>query len=140
MTRRPPASNRSLINLAIRRATAKDARAISALIRENADAVLSADYSPEQLATWKRYNAPGRIRQGMTERTIFCAFGAGGLCGTIALQGSELVGFYVRPQLRGKGIGRRLLTHLETFAAAQGITALFLTSSPSAVGFYLQNG
>jgi gluconokinase len=121
-------------------ATEKDARAISALIRKNADAVLSADYSPEQLAAWKRHNSPARIRQGMAERTTFCAFRAGRLCGTIALQGSELVGFYVSAHLRGKGIGRLLLAHLEAYAATQGITALRLTSSPSATCFYLQNG
>jgi hypothetical protein len=36
--------------LTILHAIQKDALAISALIRKNADAVLSADYSPEQLA------------------------------------------------------------------------------------------
>src|SRR6185503_12139367 len=110
-------------------ATKKDARAISTLIRKNADAVLSADYSPEQLVAWKRYNTPAHIRHGMAERTTFCAFRAGRLCGTIALQGSELVGFYVNPRFRGKGIGRLLLAHLEAVAVKQGITALHLHSS-----------
>ena len=121
-------------------ATEKDARAISALIRKNADVVLSACYSPEQLAAWKRYNTPARIRQGMSGRATFCAFHAGRLCGTIGLKGSELVGLYLSPHWRGRGIGRLLLAHLEAFAATRGITTLHLTSTPSATRFYSQSG
>jgi GNAT superfamily N-acetyltransferase len=121
-------------------ATENDARAISVLIRKNADAVLSTEYSPKQLAAWKRYNTPARIRRGMSERTTFCARLGRRLCGTIALRGTELVGFYVSPHARSKGIGRLLLAHLETFAAMQGITALHLTSTQAATRFYQRNG
>lgn len=121
-------------------ATGRDAAAISALVRRNADAVLSSDYSPEQLAAWKRYNTPARIRERLAERTTFCAFQSGRLCGTIGLKGAEMVGFYVSPRWRGRGIGRMLLAHLEAFAAQQGIRTLHLTSSPSAVSFYRQSG
>src|SRR5262245_33206257 len=88
--------------VAIRSATEKDARTISALIRTNADVVLSAHYSRDQLAAWKRYNTPARVRQRMAERTTFCAFLAGRLRGTIAVQRTELVGLYVSPGSRGK--------------------------------------
>jgi GNAT superfamily N-acetyltransferase len=113
---------------------------MSALIQRNADVVLSAHYSRDQLAAWKRYNTPGRVRQRMAERKTFCAFLAGRLCATGAVQGTELVGLYVSPSSRGKGIGRLLLAHLERFAATQGIAVLHLTSTPSALDFYLQNG
>jgi len=56
------------------------------------------------------------------------------------LQGTELAGLYVSPNSRSQGIGRSLLAHLERFAATQGIFVLHLTSTDSAVGFYLQNG
>src|SRR5262245_19737522 len=106
--------------VAIRPATERDARALSALIRRNAEVVLSAHYSRDQLAAWKRYNTPARVRQRLAERTTFCAFRGRRLCATVALQGTELVGLYVSPSTRGKGIGRALLVHLETFAAARG--------------------
>lgn len=124
--------------IGIVRATDRDAAAISALVRWNADAVLSADYSPEQLAAWKLYNTPARIRERLAERTTFCAFHSERLCGTIGLKGAEMVGFYV--SWRGRGVGRMLLAHLEAFAAQQGIRTLHLTSSPSAVSFYRQGG
>lgn len=127
-------------NITIRTATERDARAISALIRRNADAVLAEEYSSAQLAAWKRYNTPALFRERMKSRTTFGAYRAGRLCGTIALEGTELVGFYVSPSWRGQGIGKLLLTHLEAFAILQGNKSLSLTSSPSATTFYLQHG
>ena len=127
-------------NLTLRTATERDARAISALIRRIADAVLAKEYSPAQLAAWKRYNTPVRLRERMKSRTTFCAFRAGRLCGTIALEGMELVGFYVNPLRRGQGIGKLLLARLEAYAISQGIRSLSLTSSPSATTFYSQHG
>ncbi|MEK6257127.1 MAG: GNAT family N-acetyltransferase [Planctomycetota bacterium] len=56
------------------------------------------------------------------------------------MEGTELVGLYVSPSVRGQGIGRSLLAHLESFAAKQGIVRLHLTSTPSALDFYLRNG
>jgi len=127
-------------NIIIRAATERDARAISALIRRNADAVLAEEYSSAQLATWKRYNTPARLRERMKSRTTYGAYRAGRLCGTIALEGTELVGFYVSPSCRGQGIGKLLLAQLEEFAISKGIKSLSLTSSPSATTFYLRHG
>jgi GNAT superfamily N-acetyltransferase len=127
-------------NITIRIATERDARAISALIRRNADAVLAKEYSSAQLAAWKRYNTPVRFRERMKSRTTFGAYRAGRLCGTIALEGTELVAFYISPSWRGQGIGKLLLAHLESFAISNGIKSLSLTSSPSATTFYLQHG
>jgi putative acetyltransferase len=127
-------------SITIRAATERDAGAISALIRRNADAVLAKEYSPAQLAAWKRYNTPARLRDRMKSRTTFGAYRAGQLCGTIGLEGTELVGFYVRPSCRGQGIGKLLLAWLEAFALSKGIRSLRLTSSPSATTFYSQHG
>ena len=126
--------------VSIRRAIQTDAVTISVLIRRNADAVLSADYTLEQLNAWKQYNTPAHIRQRLRERETFCAVDSRQICGTIALQENELVGLYVSPRWRARGIGRILLEHLEMFAAKQGMTKLHLTSTPSAVEFYRHYG
>jgi GNAT superfamily N-acetyltransferase len=126
--------------LVIRPAAERDARALSALIRKNADALLARRYSARRLAAWKRYNTPARIRRRIAERAMFCAFRGRRLCATAALAGTEVQGLYVNPRYCGQGIGRRLLAHLEDFAACQGIAALHLTSTPDAVAFYAGNG
>ncbi|MEK6257126.1 MAG: hypothetical protein AABP62_00785 [Planctomycetota bacterium] len=61
------------VPISIRRATEKDARRISRLIRRNAEMVLAVHYSRDQLMTWKRYNTPARIRQRLPQRTTFFA-------------------------------------------------------------------
>ncbi|PAW90258.1 MAG: hypothetical protein B9S33_01860 [Pedosphaera sp. Tous-C6FEB] len=127
-------------NIVIRVATERDARSISALIRRNAEVVLAKDYSPAQLAAWTRYNTPGRIRHWMKSTAVFVAQRAGRLCGTIGLEGRELVGFYVSPSCRGQGIGKLLLAHLEAFATSKGIESLSLTSTHSAKDFYSRHG
>jgi hypothetical protein len=70
----------------IRRATEHDARAISRLIRRNAEAFLARSYTAEQLAAWRQYNTPARLRRRIADRIVFCAFYGRRLCGTIALQ------------------------------------------------------
>ena len=103
-------------NIIIRTATGGDAGAISALIRRNADAMLAEEYSAAQLAAWKRYNTPARLRERLKSRTTFGAYRCGRLSGTMALDGAELVGFYVSPSRRGQGIGKLLLARLEAYA------------------------
>ena len=127
-------------NIIIRTATGGDAGAISALIRRNADAMLAEEYSAAQLAAWKRYNTPARLRERLKSRTTFGAYRCGRLSGTMALDGAELVGFYVSPSRRGQGIGKLLLARLEAYAISQGIQSQSLTSSPSATTSYLQHG
>lgn len=126
--------------MVIRPAAERDARALGALIRKNAAVLLAGRYSARQLAAWKRYNTPARIRRRIAERATFCAFRGRRLCATAALDGAEVQGLYVNPRVCGQGIGRRLLAHLEIFAASQGATALHLTSTPGAVAFYAGNG
>lgn len=127
-------------NIAIRTATERDARAIGALIFRNANAVLAAEYSSAQLAVWKRYNTPVQLRERMKSRTTFSAYRTGRLCGIIALEGTELVVFYISLSYRGRGIWKLLLAQLEAFSNSQGIDTLSLTSSPSATTVYLQHG
>jgi putative acetyltransferase len=124
----------------IRRATPRDARALARLIRRNADALLAPRYTARQLAAWKRYNTPANIRRRLAERATFCAYRGKRLCGTIGLEGTELVGLYVSPRFCGRGVGRSLLAHLEAFASSRGIAVMNLTSTPDAVAFYKANG
>ena len=47
-----------------------------------------------------------------------------------------LLGMIVRPDRRGAGIGRLLLTHLETWTHRHGYQQLWVATGGSAVGFY----
>jgi putative acetyltransferase len=55
----------------------------------------------------------------------------------------ELKRMYVRPQFRGRGLGKLMLEHLETFARQQGTTLLRLETGiyqPEAMGLYERMG
>jgi GNAT superfamily N-acetyltransferase len=47
-----------------------------------------------------------------------------------------VLGMIVRPDHRGEGSGRRLLTQLETWAGAQGYDQVWVATGGPAIGFY----
>ena len=124
----------------IRQAKINDARRISYLIRRNTEMVIENLYTSKQVEVWKSANVPKAIRENIKERTIFCAIQNNKLIVTIGLYENEVVGLYVSYSKRGKGIGQKLLNHLEAHAKNIFISELALTSTPSAISFYLKNG
>ncbi len=126
--------------LSIRKAKPTDARRISYLIHQNTEKVVENQYSPEQVAIWKKANSPSAILRSMETKTLFCAFAGQYLVGTIGLLGTEVVGLYVSPARRKQGIGGQLLTFLENYAQQKGIKELTLTATPSGEPFYQAKG
>lgn len=124
----------------IRQANLNDAQRISYLIQKNTENVKKNNYSKKQIETWKAANSPSAIKDKLKDRVIFCAFENDKLIGTIGLQGNEVVGLYVSYSKIGKGVGNKLLSHLENYAKKNQIKTLELTSTPSATSFYQRNG
>lgn len=124
----------------IRKAISTDAKKISYLIFRNAEKVFENNYTKAQIEMWKKKNTPQQIRNSLARREIFCAFEKNLLIGTIGIQNNEVVGLYVSHSKRKKGMGRKLLEHLEEYAKEKNIRELFLTSTPSAENFYKTNG
>jgi putative acetyltransferase len=60
--------------------------------------------------------------------------------GTIGLGGDKLRSLFVEPGLHGKGVGARLVAHLEAHARKAGVAELHLSSSITARGFYERLG
>ena len=124
----------------IQKADSFDAKRISYLIIKNTEKVLENNYNSEQIRVWKEYNSPKSIKEQLLSRVIFCAYENERLVGTIGLLKNEVVGLYVSYAKRGKGLGKTLLDHLETYAKSKNFKELVLTSTPSAEKFYLKNG
>ncbi|MEM9547053.1 MAG: GNAT family N-acetyltransferase [Bacteroidota bacterium] len=123
----------------IKTATIKEAIAISKLIASSTRYNPN-QYSAAQQRVWINYNSPEKIIKFLLNRTIFCAIHNENLVGTIALKHNEILGFYVNPQFRNRGIGSALLAHLEAEAIKRGIGRLHLSSTPSAEIFYQKKG
>ena len=60
--------------------------------------------------------------------------------GTAGLGNGKLRSLFVEPGLQQRGVGARLVAHLEAHARAAGITELTLNSSLTAHGFYERLG
>jgi N-acetylglutamate synthase-like GNAT family acetyltransferase len=124
----------------IRRATADDAAAISALVRRTLQISNAGDYPADAIAFVVANFAPDKVAQRMTERDTFVCQIGDGIVATIALGGDRLRTLFVEPRLQGSGLGARLVAHLEAHARQAGVTALSLSSSLTARGFYERLG
>ena len=90
---------------------------------------------------------PGKIDLGRRDLLFYTARVRGQLagCGALIVHGAygELKRFYLRPQFRGLGLGRRLVETLEAEARARGCNALKLEAGvlqPEAIGLYRSAG
>jgi len=123
----------------IRRATLDDAKRISYLICKLTEPNPN-NYSKKQKIAWKKFNSPSGIKKQIKKRIVFCAFENNRLLGTIALKDNGVVGFNVGFNIRGKGVGSKMLNYLESLARKKGMKKLTLTSTTSAFDFYKKRG
>lgn len=92
------------------------------------------------------YEAVGvmvRDDRDVLEQCVWVAYCDGQPAGCVVLRTDEVKRMYVRPAYRGRGIARRLLTELETFAVARGVQWLYLDSKDDlveAIRFYERSG
>ena len=80
-------------------------------------------------------HAPDKVAQRLLERDVFVCFEGSKMVGTIGLADNKLRSLFVEPGLQGKGVGARLVAHLETHARKAGVAQLELSSSITARGF-----
>lgn len=87
-----------------------------------------------------KYYSPEAVEKKIRSQQVFCAEVEGVLAGTIALDVDFVLGFYTHPSFFRRGIGARLLAHLEQQAWAQGVKVLELAASPVGIAFYEKRG
>ena len=100
----------------------------------------AADYSLAKLLPLIDYFSPERIARLATERTCLVAETDGRVIATGALDGCELVTFFVLPTHQRGGVGAQLLNGLEAIARTRQCGQLRVHSSLAGVGFYERNG
>jgi GNAT superfamily N-acetyltransferase len=124
----------------IRAATTDDATALSALIQGTVRASNSRDYSPATIELICANFTRDKILSKMAQRDVFVAVHLSEIAGTISLGSGKLHSMFVEPKRQGQGIGRRLVSHLETHAVNSGLSSLQLSSSITAKPFYEKLG
>jgi GNAT superfamily N-acetyltransferase len=132
------------MQLEIRRAGPEDAPAIAAVLHESF-IQFRALYTDGGFAATALGEVDVLAR--MQEGPVWMALREGVVLGTgAAVVKSESIyirGMAVLPNARGSGIGKRLLQHIEAWAASEGYTRLFLSTTPflnSAIRLYEEFG
>jgi putative acetyltransferase len=129
--------------MTIRPATPDDADALCDLHIRSIRGLCAADYTPEQIEAWCRPKAPEKYRKAMTEggETMFVAVDEdGSLAGFASVKGEELYCLYVAPDSVRRGVGRSLLTTVESAAREAGAGQLRFRSTLTALPFYVRCG
>ena len=126
--------------LTIRPATAADVAALSDLIRRAVRLSNAGDYAAPVVELISANHAPDKVAQRLVERDVFVCLDGPRIVGTIGLGGDKLRSLFVEPGLQGKGVGARLVAHLEAHARKAGVAELQLSSSITARGFYERLG
>lgn len=126
--------------LTIRLATPADIPALSDLIQRTVRLSNAADYPADVVELICANYLPDKVAHRLGERDIFVCLEGDCIVGTIGLGGDRLRSLFVERGLQGRGVGARLVAHLEAHARKAGLDELQLSSSITARGFYERLG
>lgn len=129
---------------AVREAQAADVGAIAGLLRE-AFVEFETLYDPKAFEA--TLPSADRLLDRHREGPVWVAELNGALAGTVsgvpAAQSLYIRSMAVKPSMRGRGVGAKLLGELERFAAARAVERLYLSTTPflvDAIALYERAG
>ena len=124
----------------IRNFEPKDAEAVSFVVRQTMRVSNANDYSLELLEPLIEYFSPEKMLLLNRERHCLVAEIDNQIVGTVAIEDSELVTFFVLPECQRTGIGTRLLQAIEKIAVENKVNLLKLEASITGTPFYEKLG
>jgi N-acetylglutamate synthase-like GNAT family acetyltransferase len=124
----------------IRNAMDADAPAISRVIIGTLRESNAQDYSSEVINQVEQSFSPQAILRLLMQRQVFVATFGSHVVATASLEQNVVRSVFVEPAYQGRGIGRQLMTSIQSIAVAGGINELRIPSSITAEGFYASLG
>jgi len=124
----------------IRNAMYADAPAISRIIIGTLRESNAQDYSSEIIDQVELSFSPQAILRLLTQRQVIVAILESRVVATASLEHDVVRSVFVEPAYQGKGIGRQLMTKIQSIAIAGGFNLLRVPSSITAEGFYASLG
>jgi GNAT superfamily N-acetyltransferase len=117
-----------------------DSGAVSEVITHCLREVNSRDYPADLITRMCEHFTAARVEQLATDREMFVAVDGETVVGTVSRDGNKVFTMFVRPGRIGGGIGRRLMSHIEALAAAEGYDHMETGASITGHGFYHRLG
>jgi putative acetyltransferase len=126
----------------IRRARQEDKEAIWRVHGRAIRETCAGHYPPEVIEVWAGRLRSEKYGEAIDRYEFFVAEEDGVILGfgELGQEAGAVQGLYVSPDVKGRGVGRKLLSTLEERARAYGLKSLRLTSSLNAVPFYERAG
>ena len=128
------------MNCLIRKATDKDATAISHVIVTALRESNSQDYSAAIIAQVEQSFSPSAILDFMAQRRMYVAIVGEEIIATASLDQATVRSVFVVPTHQGSGTGRALMAAIESAAITHGVSRMRVPSSITAEGFYRSLG
>lgn len=126
--------------LNIRKLKVGDEQAVSRICRRCLKEINSKDMSKEQVQFLLDYFSVKNIKNFHKEIKVFVVLSGEKIVGTGSLSGDHIRAVFVNPSYHGKGIGAKLVKHLEKVIKKAGYSSVLVRSSRYAVGFYNKLG
>ncbi len=124
----------------LKSAETEHAEGIGRVVRDAIGRVNAKDYPPAEIDRLLRKFSTQKVCALLKKRQTLVALHGERVVGTAAIQGTEVKSVFVSPDWHREGIGSSLVCELERIAASRGIETLEVSSSLSAVPFYLALG
>ncbi len=127
----------------VRRATEEDSEAIGHVHRRSIREICGVLYPPEVIEAWAAPRRPEHYVKSILSKDYFVAEDASGSLvgfGVLNRETREVEALYVHPEVKKRGVGRKILRVLEGLARAEGIESLHLNASLNGVPFYEREG
>jgi putative acetyltransferase len=128
------------VELTYRRALGDDVERLFKLRRRSILALAPRGMPATEAAAWAEALAVSGMERKISELEIWLAVAGDAVAGWGAIHGDRLEGLYTDPDWAGRGVGTRLLLHLEALMRGRGVTAICADASPNAEAFYLRRG
>jgi GNAT superfamily N-acetyltransferase len=128
------------MNIIIRQFIPEDVRPAQEMIYRTIRISYASFYSPREMEFFFNEHTIENILKESDEGYTVVALDGDKITGTGTLSGPHIGRVYTDPAYQGNGIGRRIMTALETKARADGIARLDLCASLPSKEFYLRMG
>jgi GNAT superfamily N-acetyltransferase len=124
-------------NMTLRPFRPADLQAVRDLVLATIDASFAGVYAPSAVRHFRRHHEAQEILADAAGGYAVVLERGGQIVATGTLTGKgKITRVYVRPDLQGRGLGKRVMEHLEQHARATGRASVFLNASTVAKRFY----
>ncbi|MEI6849593.1 MAG: GNAT family N-acetyltransferase [archaeon] len=124
----------------IQKAIPSQAEEISKLRIDSMNKLNSKDHTKEEMIYLIGRQTPEELKKKIESRPFFVALENNKIIGSIDLEDNEIKGLYVLSSEIKKGLGTKLLSHMEKLGKKNGIKVMNICSTKSAIPFYEKNG